>query len=219
MNHNNPPEEKTRDTTHLDGNDDRVNSRTVDYDRLLELGREVLLALGEDPDREGLADTPRRWASWWKEFVEYDPGTTDTTFEAITTQQLVVVSGMRVYSICEHHLMPMWCDVSIGYVVREKVLGLSKFARIAHESAHKLQVQERIVHEIADEVQRVTESPDVIVLANGVHLCMVMRGIRTEANVSTLVTRGTFSSDATLRADFMRLCEQSERAKNSGASW
>ncbi len=180
----------------------------IDEDALTAMGRALLLAIGENPDRDGLSDTPRRWASWWKEFIDYQPGNTETTFEATTAGQLVVIGGMRVYSMCEHHLLPFWCDISVGYVVREKVLGLSKFARIAQERAHRLQLQERLIHEIADEVVRVTESPDVVVMARGVHLCMVMRGIKTEGLVSSLITRGTFASDAAMRADFLRLAEE-----------
>src|SRR5579872_4051622 len=112
------------------------SAKTVDYERVLELGRELLVALGEDPNREGLQDTPRRWAAWWREFIEYKPGTTDTSFEATTANQMVVVSGIRVYSLCEHHLLPFWCDISVGYIVHERVLGLSKFARIAEQVAH-----------------------------------------------------------------------------------
>jgi GTP cyclohydrolase I len=179
--------------------------KTVDYDRIMELGRELLVALGEDPDREGLRDTPRRWASWWREFMEYQPGNTDTSFEAVTTDQMVVVSGIRIYSLCEHHLLPFWCDVSIGYIARDRVLGLSKFARIAHRLAHKLQLQERISNGIADEVERVTESPDVAVMVSGVHMCMVMRGIKSGGLVSSLVTRGVFSSQPDTRADFLRI--------------
>jgi GTP cyclohydrolase IA len=179
--------------------------KQVDFDKVRELGRELLIALGEDPEREGLKDTPRRWASWWQEFIEYQPGTTDTSFEPITTDQMVVISGMRIYSLCEHHLLPFWCDVSIGYVVHEKVLGLSKFARIAQKVAHRLQLQERIVHDIANEVQAVTGSNDVAVLASGVHMCMVMRGIKTEGLVSSLDTRGKFSEQPDMRADFLRL--------------
>jgi GTP cyclohydrolase IA len=179
--------------------------RTVDYERLKELGHELLVALGEDPEREGLIDTPRRWASWWREFIEYQPGATDTSFEAVTSNQMVVVSGMRVYSLCEHHLLPFWCDISIGYIANGRVLGLSKFARIAHRIAHRLQLQERIVNSIADEVQRVTGSPDVAVLSSGVHMCMVMRGIKTDAKVTSIVTRGAFKDDPDVRADFLRL--------------
>jgi GTP cyclohydrolase I len=181
------------------------SGKTVDYDRLLELGRELLVALGEDPDREGIKDTPRRWASWWREFIEYQPGTTDTTFEAVTSNQLVVISGIRIYSLCEHHLLPFWCDVSIAYIARDRVLGLSKFARIAHRVAHQLQLQERIVNGIADEIEHRTGSPDVAVLASGVHMCMTMRGIKSGGMVSSLVTRGAFQTQADTRADFLRL--------------
>jgi GTP cyclohydrolase IA len=183
----------------------KQTSKTVDYDRIKELGRELLIALGEDPDREGLQDTPRRWASWWREFIEYQPGNTDTSFEAVTTDQMVVVSGIRIYSLCEHHLLPFWCDVSIGYVARDRVLGLSKFARIAHRIAHKLQLQERISNGIADEVERVTGSADVAVMVSGIHMCMVMRGIKSGGLVTSLVTRGSFSSQPDARADFMRI--------------
>src|SRR5437773_10103128 len=112
-----------------------TQSREVDYVRLLELGRELLVAIGEDPDREGLLDTPRRWADWWREFIEYHPGTTETTFQSMASDQMVCVSGMRVFSLCEHHLLPMWCDESIGYITGERVLGLSNFERIAHQFA------------------------------------------------------------------------------------
>lgn len=183
----------------------QIDPSKIDVERLKTLGRELLIALGEDPDRDGLMDTPRRWAAWWKEFVEYDPGTMETAFDVITAEQMIVVSGMRVWSICEHHLLPMWCDVSIGYVAHEKVLGLSKFARIAHESAHKLQIQERLNSEIADKTIGLTGSPDVAVLASGVHMCMVMRGIKTEGVMSSLVTRGAFTNKPDLRADFLRL--------------
>ena len=179
--------------------------KTVDYDKIQQLGRELLVALGEDPDREGLQDTPRRWASWWREFIEYQPGNTDTSFESVTTGQMVVVSGIRIYSLCEHHLLPFWCDVSIAYIAKDRVLGLSKFARIAHRIAHKLQLQERISNGIADEVQRVTGSSDVAVLVSGVHMCMVMRGIKSGGLVSSLVTRGAFSSQPDTRADFLRM--------------
>ena len=181
--------------------------KTVDYEKIQQLGRELLVALGEDPDREGLRDTPRRWASWWREFIEYQPGNTDTSFEAVTSGQMVVISGIRIYSLCEHHLLPFWCDVSIAYIAKDRVLGLSKFARIAHRIAHKLQLQERISNGIADEVQRVTGSPDVAVLVSGVHMCMVMRGIKSGGLVSSLVTRGTFSSQPDTRADFLRMAE------------
>lgn len=175
----------------------------VDHERLLWLGRELLLALGEDPEREGLRDTPKRFANWWREFIEYDPGDLGTTFASVTTGQLVVVSGMRVWSLCEHHLLPFWCDVSIAYLVQGKVLGLSKFARIAHKCAHRLQIQEQLVTQIADHVCALTAAEDVAVLARGEHLCMSMRGIQTPAILTSADMRGEFRQNPELRAEFL----------------
>ena len=179
----------------------------VDYQKLVSLGRELLLALGEDPNREGLLDTPRRWADSWREFVEYDPGTTETLFSSISTDQMVCVSGMRVYSFCEHHLLPFWCDVSIGYIAAKHVLGLSKFARIAHQFAHRLQLQERLGHQIADEITRITSSEDVAVVLKGEHLCMVSRGIRTPGLMTSSVMRGVFRAESEARLEFLRLID------------
>lgn len=179
--------------------------RQVDYIRLLELGRELLVALGEDPDRDGLRDTPRRWADWWREFLEYDPGTTETCFDSISTDQMVCVSGIRVWSMCEHHLIPFWCDVAIGYITRGKVLGLSKFARIAHQFAHRLQLQEQLGHQIADEVSRITGTEDIAVVLKGEHLCMTSRGIRTPGIMTSSVMRGVFRSENDTRMEFFRL--------------
>lgn len=176
----------------------------VDTDLLLRLGKELLYAIGEDPDREGLRDTPRRWASWWREFIEYDAGALDTHFAAVEQGQMVLVSGMRVWSLCEHHLLPFWCDVTIGYIPDGHVLGLSKFARIAHKHAHRLQVQERLVSGIADELEALAQTPHVAVLARGEHLCMTMRGIKTPALMTSTAQRGTFQEDAVF-ARFLQL--------------
>jgi GTP cyclohydrolase I len=179
----------------------------VDYPRLLELGRELLLAIGENPDREGLLDTPRRWADSWREFIEYDPGTTETVFESVSIDQMVCVSGMRVSSMCEHHMLPFWCDVSIGYITGEKVLGLSKFARIAHQFAHRLQIQERLGQQIADEVSRILETENVAVVLKGEHLCMTTRGIRTPGLMTSSVMRGVFRAEYETRMEFLRLIQ------------
>lgn len=187
--------------------EDQPAIQQVDYPRLLELGRELLIALGENPDREGLAGTPRRWADWWREFIEYDPGTTETTFSSDATDQIVCVSGMRVFSLCEHHLLPMWCDVAIGYIPTDKVLGLSKFARIAHQFAHQLQIQERLGQQIADEVSRITGTHHVAVVIKGEHLCMSARGIRTPGVMTSSIMRGTFRTDRDLRMEFMQMIQ------------
>lgn len=182
----------------------------TDYSDLLRIGRELLVALGEDPEREGLWETPRRFADAWREFIDYDPGQTETCFEHTSTDQMVVVSGMRVWSLCEHHLLPFWCDIAIGYIATDRVLGLSKFARIAHECAHRLQLQERLAQQIADRIEQVTQCSDVAVLARGEHLCMTMRGIRTPARMTSSVMRGVFRDESETRAEFLRLVEDAK---------
>ena len=181
--------------------------KRVDYSQLLALGRELLLAIGEDPDREGLRETPRRWADAWREFIEYDPGTTETTFSSMASEQLVCVSGIRAASLCEHHLLPFWCDVSIGYIPDEKVLGLSKFARIAQQFAHRLQLQERLGEQIADEISRITGTQNVAVVLKGEHYCMTARGIRMPGRMTSSVMRGVFRTESQTRMEFLRLIE------------
>jgi len=173
--------------------------------RLRNIGIDLLEALGYDVSDPAIKDTPRRFAKAWVEFIDYDAGKIDTSFETLNTSQMVMVSGMRVWSMCEHHLFPFWCDLTVAYVTAHKVLGLSKFARIAHKHAHKLQIQERLVHEIADEIQELTESEDVAVVGRGEHLCMVMRGIKTEGNMLTSVMRGQFLEGGPARQEFFEL--------------
>lgn len=175
---------------------------------LEDICRQLLEAIGEDPNREGLRDTPRRWANFWREFIDYEPGTLGTTFEALSSDQMVIVSGMRVWSLCEHHLLPFWCDVSIGYIAGDRVLGLSKFARIAHKYAHRLQLQERLVTQIADEVVKLSGSRDVAVIATGEHLCMSMRGIQTPATMKSSIMGGIFKESAERRLEFLSLVEK-----------
>lgn len=173
--------------------------------RLERLGRELIEAIGEDPQRSPLDRTPARWASWWEEFLAFDAGRTDTTFESTTSGQLVVVSGLRLWSICEHHLLPFDVNAAIGYVPGERLLGLSKFARIGLEVSHRLQLQERLTEQLADRIAAVTGSGDVAVLARGRHLCVEARGVRTPARATTLVGRGRLRDDHALRREFLTL--------------
>jgi len=183
--------------------------KRVDYPRLLALGRELLIAIGEDPEREGLQETPRRWADAWREFIEYDPGTVDSCFESVSTDQMVVVPGMRVWSICQHHLLPIWADISIGDIATDRILGLYKFARITQKYAHQLQLQERLYKEIADEIVMLAKSTDVAILAQEQHFCMTARGIKTPAIMTCSIMHGVFREKHEARMEFLRLTERS----------
>ncbi|QMU79084.1 GTP cyclohydrolase I [Streptacidiphilus sp. PB12-B1b] len=185
--------------------DDIDAEKPQEEDPLVGLARQLLKEIGEDPDRDGLRDTPARFARWWREFINYEPGSVGTLFESNGTQQLVVVSDIEVWSLCEHHLLPFNCSVTIAYRPTERLLGLSKFARIAHRHAHKLQVQERLVSEIAEDIAALSGTEDVAVIAKGEHLCMTMRGIKAAAQMTSTAYRGAFGEDAGLRAELFNL--------------
>lgn len=150
-----------------------------------------------------MKDTPRRVAKWWTEFLHYDAGTIDTVFPVEHVDQMVVVSGIDTWSLCAHHLLPFSATVTVGYIAQDHVLGLSKFARITHAQAHRPTSQESLVESIADEVTRVTGSPNVAVSASGLHLCMAMRGVRTPATMTTSVTRGAFRDKPETRSEWL----------------
>jgi len=181
-------------------------TKKIDHARVKSLVTELLEALGEDPSREGLLDTPRRIANFWREFIEYDPGKLDTTFAAVKHNQMVAVTGMKVWSMCEHHMLPFWCDVSIAYIADDKVLGLSKFARIAHKHAHKLTLQEQLVSDIAAELKEILGTNNVAVMAKGEHLCMTMRGIQTPHRMISSALDGQFHKSES-RMEFLRIVD------------
>jgi GTP cyclohydrolase I len=184
--------------------------RRVDTARVGELYRQLLIELGEDPRRDGLRGTPGRVAGWWSEFLDYDPGSTAAVFEYEPSDgdHLLMVGGISVYSLCEHHLLPMRLAVCIGYLPVGQVLGLSKFARIAHAHAHRLQLQERFTDGVAQDVATATGSGDVGVVAEGEHLCMSMRGVR-EQQARTISTKlsGRLRDEPDLASQFLTLAK------------
>jgi GTP cyclohydrolase I len=176
--------------------------RVVDYDRLVQIGIDLLEAIGETPDRDGLKETPERFARMWKDFIEYEPGTLDTSFPTTSSNSLVGVGPIRVWSKCEHHTVDFWTDIWMAAVPGARILGLSKFARIAFKHAHRLQVQEHLVSDIADELADLLGNDDVAVLGRGSHLCMVARGIRAEGLMTNYALRGVFQNQP-LRQEFL----------------
>lgn len=193
-----------------------ANSGLFDFDGVVAATRALLTAIGEDVTREGIVDTPTRVAKAWSEFLSAKSASLSTTFGTTfgtnVSDQMVVVSGMRMWSMCEHHLLPFWCDVTVGYIPREHLLGLSKFARIAQTYAGRLQLQERLVSQIAEHVQEVTGTPDVAVIAQGEHLCMTMRGAKTDARMTSSILLGQFKASASCRAEFLALAMQNKHS-------
>lgn len=152
-----------------------------------------------------MIETPARVARWWREFVDYEPGNTGTTFPIEQVDQMVAVTGIDTWSLCAHHLLPFSATVSIGYIAQDKVLGLSKFARITHAAAHKPTSQEQLCADIADAITKACGTEHVAVKASGLHLCMAMRGVRTPATMTTSVTRGMFREDPRAREEWLAL--------------
>lgn len=191
-----------------------VVMKTIDKNKIEELTREFLIALGDDPDREGLKKTPSRVARMCDELFE---GMThsnheiaemfNTCFEDVKTGDLVVESNIPIHSFCEHHLMLMYdMSVAIGYIPNGKVIGLSKLARISDMVGKRLQLQERIGSDIADILHEILNTNDIIVVIQGKHGCMTARGIKSrEAITRTATLRGRFESDSDLRSEFYSL--------------
>jgi len=178
--------------------------------KIANLIRDLLIALGEDPTREGLKDTPMRVARFWKEFIDYDPGQVETSFSTESVNQLTILRVSDVWSMCEHHLLPFQMNIVIGYLARGKFLGASKFARVCYKHAHRLQIQEQFVEGVADEIQELTDSPDVAVYAVGRHTCMESRGVRNSGPMVTSVMRGIFLANPVARMEFLELSGRAE---------
>ena len=199
-------------TTNEDTNP-MFNERTINrdvYQPRLETIAELLLneiAPGwkTDPHMEG---TPKRYAKWWAEFL--NPPSSDskmTTFPQAQVDQMVIVSDIKVWSLCAHHLLPFNATISIGYLAEHSVLGLSKFARMAELEAAQPTSQEALADGIADRIQQATGTSSVAVQASGVHLCMTMRGVRSPATMTTSVTRGSFRDDPKTREEWLQLSQ------------
>jgi len=188
--------------------------RTIDKEKIQNAIRDIIVALGDDPSREGLIDTPARVAKMYQEVFEGMLFTNDEIaakfgkcFEDVQTEDLVVVSEIPIFSYCEHHLALMYnMKVHVGYIPKGKVIGLSKIARIADMVAKRLQLQERIGTDIAEVLEKVLGTSDIIVVIEGEHSCMTSRGIKKPGvKTRTSAIRGAFVNDASLRQEFYSL--------------
>ena len=172
--------------------------------------KEIICLIGEDPEREGLVKTPMRAAkALWFSTQGYRQRPADILRQAIFSysgSQMIVVKDIEFYSICEHHILPFFGTVSIGYIPNGNMIGLSKLPRLVNAIARKLQVQERLTAAICREVYGTLSAKGVIVVCNARHLCMQMRGVeKQEASTDTIDYLGDFAADPSLRAEFFSL--------------
>ena len=173
-------------------------AETVQQKRIKEAVAELLAAIGDDPTREGLLDTPDRVARMYENLFSgigiKTEDAIDTVFEA-ESQDPVIVRGLVFYSVCEHHLLPFFGEARVGYVPGGKIAGISKLARALEVAAHRPQVQERLTADVANAIFNVLQPEGVVVELEAEHLCMAMRGVKKPGTkVLTLATRGEFKN-------------------------
>jgi GTP cyclohydrolase I len=183
----------------------------IDLPRIERAVREILIAIGEDPDRDGLIDTPARVARAYAEqfsgLSRHPEDVLGTVFDA-DHDELILVRDIEVYSTCEHHLVPFFGAAHVAYIPNEKgqITGLSKLARLVDVYARRPQVQERMTSQIADALMRVLEPRGALVVIEAEHLCMSMRGVRKPgAKTVTSAVRGMIRDSARTRAEAMSL--------------
>jgi GTP cyclohydrolase I len=181
--------------------------------RAIELATsDIISAIGEDPAREGLADTPMRVARAYAELLEGYRQDLQTVVNGALfpveygAEELVVVADIEYNSMCEHHMLPFTGRVHAAYLPRDRVIGLSKIPRIVDMYAKRLQIQERLANEIADAIDGVLDARGVMVVVEGRHSCASLRGVKKHGtNMLTTARRGAFVTDAALRDEFYRL--------------
>ncbi len=189
--------------------------KQIDKELIKKAVKELIVALNDNPDRPGLIETPDRVARMFCEVYEGMCYTNDEiagmfnkTFEEVITNDMVVIADIPIFSHCEHHLALMYdMKVTVAYLPKGKVIGLSKVGRIADMVAKRLQLQERIGQDIADILEKVLGTDDVAVLIEGKHACMTSRGIKKDSITRTSTLRGRFMTDAMLRAEMIQLAK------------
>jgi GTP cyclohydrolase I len=187
----------------------RANVKGVDQAGVAEAVRRILEAIGEDPNREGLIETPRRIAEMYEELfagLHQDPREVLTTGFQESHREMVILKNIPFYSLCEHHFLPFHGRAHVGYVPEGRIVGASKIARAVDILAHRPQLQERLTGQIADAIMEGLSPDGVAVVIEAEHLCMTMRGVQKPG--TTLVTsaiRGGFRRRAVTRSEFLAL--------------
>ena len=171
--------------------------------------RELLYRLGEDPDREGLEKTPQRVARMYPEILAGYQTNLETLVNGAvfhtSNRDMILVREIQFYSMCEHHLLPFFGKAHVAYIPDGRIIGLSKIPRLVEMYARRLQVQERMTHQIAETLQSILQPRGVAVWVEASHLCAKMRGVRqNEADLTTGCMLGAFEAESTLRNDFFQ---------------
>jgi GTP cyclohydrolase I len=175
---------------------------------------EVIKLIGEDPEREGLIETPKRIAKMYREIfsgLNEDPAEVlGKTFPSEGTNDIVIVQDIPFYSVCEHHFVPFFGKVHIGYIPEDRIVGLSKFARLVEILSRRPQVQERITNQIVKTLEEVVHPKGVIAIIEAEHMCMTMRGIKKPGSKTRTIARcGVFATDGGVQEQrFFRLLEE-----------
>jgi GTP cyclohydrolase I len=163
----------------------------MDDERVKKLIRELIIEIGEDPTREGLCNTPERIASAYKEIFSGYDSNPELSVQFSEDSEAVVIRDIQFYSMCEHHMLPFFGKIQLAYSPNGRVFGISKLVRLVEKYSRRLQIQERMTKNIADELFS-NGVKGVAVIAQAEHLCMKMRGVRNNANVTTAAFRGIF---------------------------
>ncbi|KPN92741.1 GTP cyclohydrolase I FolE [Pseudomonas nunensis] len=177
--------------------------------------REILIGLGENPDREGLQDTPMRAAKAMQYLCHgYEQSVEQIVNGALfssDTDEMIIVADIELYSLCEHHMLPFIGKAHVAYIPTGKVLGLSKIARLVDMFARRLQIQENLTRQIAEAVQHVTDAAGVAVVIEAKHMCMMMRGVEKQnSTMNTSVMLGAFRESSNTRQEFLQLIGRSK---------
>jgi len=181
----------------------------VDREKIAEAVAMIIRAIGEDPGREGLVDTPRRVAQMYEEFFS---GICQDPLEVLGTgfeeahREIVVLRDIPFFSICEHHFLPFHGSAHIGYIPRDRVVGASKLARALDILAHRPQIQERLTNQLVDAVYSAAQPEGVAAVLTAEHMCMSLRGVKKPGSkIVTLASRGNFRTQTTTKQEFLAL--------------
>ncbi|MGW8464798.1 GTP cyclohydrolase I FolE [Pseudomonas sp. CLCA07] len=189
-------------------------SLTLPQNALSQSYREIIIGLGENPDREGLIDTPLRAAKAMQYLCHgYEQSVEEIVNGALfasDNDEMIIVDNIELYSLCEHHLLPFIGKAHVAYIPTGKVLGLSKIARLVDMFARRLQIQENLTRQIAEAVQQVTNAAGVAVVIEARHMCMMMRGVEKQnSTMNTSVMLGAFRESSNTRQEFLQLIGRS----------